>query len=101
MTVNAKDFENLPQLIRSCKKDSNLYFGTRNELIKFRSYYEMFKIGRDGMIDKNSYLPYGYLSKIDSMIYMFGPFGPTNPNQIDFESMADDIQYILNAAKNN
>lgn len=96
--ASAADFAILPQLIRSCEKDQTLYPHAQDELRKFLSYYDKFRVGQDREITKKSFLPYGYMSRINSAICLLGAFGPKDPNEIDFESMANDVQTILRAA---
>ena len=88
-------YKNLIQLY-STGFDKQVLKEIRRDLYFLSNFYDQF---RDWTrIEDNMYVPYGYLGKIDFMRRIIGSCF-INKNDIDYESIIYDIEYIVNFAK--
>lgn len=88
-------YKNLIQLY-SIGFDKQVLKEIRRDLYFLSNFYDQF---RDWTrVEDNMYVPYGYLGKIDFMRRMIGSCF-INKNNVDYESIIYDIEYIVNFAK--
>ena len=88
-------YKNLIQLY-STGFDKQVLKEIRRDLHFLSNFYDQF---RDWTrIEDNMYVPYGYLGKIGFMKRIIGSCF-VNKNDVDYESIIYDIEYIVNFAK--
>lgn len=96
---NLDKFDNLyKNLIQfySTGFDKQVLKEIRRDLYFLSNFYDQF---RDWTrVEDNMYVPYGYLGKIDFMRRIIGSCF-INKNDVDYESIIYDIEYIVNFAK--
>lgn len=89
-----EEFQKIPDLIRNDYDNKEL----TSLLHDFWMFYTEHRKDRDG---ENGIMPYGYMGKITSMSNLRSVFNKPLRKQynIDIESMAQDIEYLLGFCK--